>query len=75
MTTTPSIGGTGNDTLLGGGGTDSGDYGATTTAVAASLMTATVTGGAGSDTLSGIENLDRGTLARIRSTATRDRTS
>ena len=57
------VGGTGNDTLEGGGGTDTGDYGTSTTPVIANLVTATATGGAGSDVLSGIENLIGGSGA------------
>ena len=56
---TRSSEGPGNDTLAGGGGTDTGDYGAATTPVIASLVTATATGGAGSDVLSGDREPDR----------------
>ncbi|WP_295578622.1 CARDB domain-containing protein, partial [uncultured Lamprocystis sp.] len=52
-------GGLGNDTLSGGAGADTAAFGSATAAVTATL-TATggqATGGAGSDTLSGIENL------------------
>ena len=52
-------GGAGNDTLIGGTGTDTADYSDATGAVTVdlSVSTAQVTGGAGTDTLSGIENL------------------
>src|SRR5450631_2041240 len=53
------IGGQGNDTLIGGSGTDTADYSTATAAVTVNLS---MTGGqntvgAGTDTLSGIENL------------------
>jgi Ca2+-binding RTX toxin-like protein/carbon monoxide dehydrogenase subunit G len=53
------IGGAGNDTLIGGNGIDTADYSTATAAVTVNLsMTgAQNTGGAGTDTLSGIENL------------------
>ena len=54
--------------MAGGGGTDTGDYGAATTPVIASLVTATATGGAGSDVLSGVEEPDRRLRRGIRST-------
>jgi VCBS repeat-containing protein len=59
------IGGNGNDTLIGGAGddsldgganTDTADYGAATAAVTVDLTTRVATGGAGSDTLTSIEN-------------------
>lgn len=53
------IGGAGDDILNGGAGTDTASYATATSAVTVSLAIATAqaTGGAGSDTLSGIENL------------------
>jgi Ca2+-binding RTX toxin-like protein len=58
-------GGAGNDTLIGGAGVDIADYTRATTAITLSLAltTAQNTGGAGSDTLSGIEGLSGGTAA------------
>ena len=58
-------GGAGNDTLVGGAGVDIADYTTATTAITLSLAltTAQNTGGAGSDTLSGIEGLSGGTAA------------
>ncbi|MFO1009992.1 MAG: Ig-like domain-containing protein [Planctomycetota bacterium] len=58
-------GGAGNDVLSGGAGTDTGDYSDMTTAVTVdlNLTGAQNTGGAGIDTLSGIENLTGGTGA------------
>lgn len=52
-------GGAGNDTLIGGGGSDHADYGTATSGVTVSLAVtaAQATGGAGSDTLTLIENL------------------
>jgi len=52
-------GGLGNDILVGGAGTDTASYGTATAAVTVSLALATAqsTAGAGSDTMSGIENL------------------
>lgn len=52
-------GGAGNDTLTGGNGTDTLSYAAAASAVTANLATATAqnTVGAGSDTISGFENL------------------
>src|SRR5581483_1586614 len=48
----------GADVLIGGGGTDTADYSASTAAVTVNLATGTGTGGdAAGDTLSGIENL------------------
>ena len=48
-------GGAGNDALTGGAGLDTADYSDATAAVTVSLATGTATGGAGSDTLGGIE--------------------
>src|SRR5207302_896334 len=55
----PHQGGAGNDTLDGGDGTDTAGYSDAASAVTVSLAitTAQDTGGAGSDTLSNIENL------------------
>ena len=52
-------GGDGNDTLVGGAGSDTAAYNLATSAVVVNLATTTAqaTGGAGNDTLSGIENL------------------
>jgi Ca2+-binding RTX toxin-like protein len=52
-------GGTGNDTLIGGAGTDTVTYASATAAVTVNLATtaAQATGSAGSDTISGFENL------------------
>jgi Ca2+-binding RTX toxin-like protein len=52
-------GGAGNDTLIGGAGTDTAAYTSATAAVTVSLAitAAQNTGGAGTDTLSGVENL------------------
>ncbi|ACB97247.1 proprotein convertase P-domain-containing protein [Beijerinckia indica] len=52
-------GGLGNDTLIGGSGTDTVSYASATSGVTVSLAltTAQNTGGAGTDTLSGFENL------------------
>ena len=52
-------GGAGNDTLNGGGGTDTATYANATSAVTVSIsnVTGTAIGGAGTDTLIGIENL------------------
>jgi len=52
-------GGAGNDTLIGGGGNDTASYAGTTGAVTISLAIAgaQVTGGAGTDTLTGFSNL------------------
>jgi Ca2+-binding RTX toxin-like protein len=47
----------GNDSLVGGSGTDLADYWDAPAAVAADLATGRATGGAGSDTLGGIEDL------------------
>ncbi|MFL6843435.1 MAG: M10 family metallopeptidase C-terminal domain-containing protein [Allosphingosinicella sp.] len=53
------IGGAGNDTLIGGAGSDTANYNDATSAVTVNLSVAGPqnTGGSGSDTLSGIENL------------------
>lgn len=51
------LGGQGNDTLIGGQGIDTASYLTAIAAVTASLTSNTATGGAGSDTLNGIENL------------------
>ena len=58
-------GGAGNDPLIGGAGVDIADYSTATTAITVSLAVtiAQNTGGAGSDTLSGIEGLVGGTAA------------
>jgi Ca2+-binding RTX toxin-like protein len=58
-------GGAGNDTLKGGSGTDTVSYATATAAVTLSLAvtTAQATGGAGSDTLSSIENVTGSTYA------------
>ncbi|MBC2653579.1 VCBS domain-containing protein, partial [Novosphingobium aerophilum] len=50
-------GGLGNDTLIGGLGTDTASYAAAGSAVTVSLAAGTATGGAGSDSLAGIENV------------------
>ncbi len=49
------IGGLGNDTLDGGIGIDCADYGAATAAVVVSLLDGTASGGAGNDSLQGME--------------------
>lgn len=61
------IGGAGNDVLDGGAGTDTASYTGISAAVRVNLAisVAQVTGGSGSDTLSGIENLIGGTGADI----------
>jgi Ca2+-binding RTX toxin-like protein len=53
------IGGAGNDTMNGGAGTDTADYSTATAGVTVNLATTAAqnTGGAGTDTLSTIENL------------------
>jgi len=51
------IGGMGNDSLVGGLGMDTASYTTATAAVTVNLTTGLATGGAGSDTLSGIENI------------------
>lgn len=52
-------GGAGNDTLVGGSGTDTASYASAGSGVTVNLATATAqnTGGAGTDTISGFENL------------------
>jgi len=47
----------GDDVLLGGSGSDTADYGSATSGVNADLSGGTATGGAGNDTLIGIENV------------------
>ncbi len=49
------LGGTGDDSLLGGTGIDCADYAAATAAVVVSLIDGIATGGAGNDTLQGME--------------------
>ena len=51
------IGGAGNDTLNGGAGVDTASYAGATSGVNVNLVAGTATGGAGSDTLSLIENV------------------
>lgn len=51
------IGNAGNDTLLGGDGIDTVSYATATAKVIVNLAAGTATGGAGSDSLSGFENL------------------
>ncbi|MDH4385034.1 MAG: M10 family metallopeptidase C-terminal domain-containing protein [Caulobacter sp.] len=51
------IGGLGADQLIGGGGVDTADYGAALAAVIVDLKTGLVSGGAGADSLSGVENI------------------
>ena len=53
------IGGAGNDVLTGGGGNDTASYATSTAAVRVSLASSSAqnTGGAGTDTLSGVDNL------------------
>lgn len=51
------LGGAGNDTIDGGAGNDTSDYTTATSGIIANLSTGAVTGGAGSDTLTSIENL------------------
>lgn len=51
------IGGLGNDTLVGGNGIDTADYSGAGAGVTVSLATGNATGGAGTDTLSGVENV------------------
>jgi len=50
-------GGLGNDSIDGGDGADWAQYGGATAAVVANLVTGTATGGAGIDTLAGIEKV------------------
>lgn len=54
------IGGAGNDLLVGGTGNDTASYAGTATTVRANLTTGTASGGAGTDTLVGIESLTGG---------------
>jgi choice-of-anchor C domain-containing protein len=58
-------GGAGNDTITGGSGTDTASYSGAASAVTVNLATATAqnTGGDGTDTLSGMENLTGSTYA------------
>jgi Ca2+-binding RTX toxin-like protein len=51
------IGGLGDDQLVGGGGIDTADYGAALAGVIVDFKTGVASGGAGADSLSGIENL------------------
>jgi len=51
------LGGAGNDALVGGAGVDTSSYAGAAKAVTVNLATGLATGGAGSDTLTGIENL------------------
>jgi VCBS repeat-containing protein len=51
------IGGAGNDSIDGGSGVDSADYNSATAAVTVNLTTHVAAGGAGSDTLTSIENV------------------
>ena len=51
------VGGLGNDALIGGGGIDTVSYASAGSAVTVNLTTNLVTGGAGSDTLSGFRNV------------------
>jgi Ca2+-binding RTX toxin-like protein len=51
------VGGAGNDTLHGGDGIDTADYSGNGAAVSVNLTTGVASGGAGSDRLSGIENV------------------
>jgi Ca2+-binding RTX toxin-like protein len=51
------IGGAGDDWLIGGADNDTADYFHATSGIVANLASGTVTGGAGNDFLSGIENL------------------
>ena len=52
------IGGLGDDQLTGGDGIDTADYGASLAGVIVDLKTGVVSGGAGADSLSGIENIN-----------------
>lgn len=54
------VGGLGNDTLSGGDGYDVVDYSTATASLSISLIAGTATGGAGSDTLSGFEEIRGG---------------
>ena len=51
------IGGLGNDSLFGGIGVDTADYSAALLAVTVNLTTGLASGGAGNDTLTGVENV------------------
>jgi len=51
------VGGLGNDTLTGGLGIDTASYAGSASPVTVNLATGLATGGAGSDTLSGVENV------------------
>ena len=51
------IGGLGNDTLNGGNGIDTADYSGARSGITVNLATGLATGGAGADTLSGVENV------------------
>ncbi len=51
-------GGDGDDTIDGGSGTDTADYYGAVSAVTVNLLTALATGGAGSDVIAGIENIN-----------------
>lgn len=56
------LGGLGNDTLNGGAGIDTASYETATTAVTVNLLTGKATGGAGSDTISLVENVIGGAV-------------
>ncbi|GAA0646343.1 M10 family metallopeptidase C-terminal domain-containing protein [Brevundimonas lenta] len=51
------IGGSGDDALVGGAGLDTADYTGASAGVSVSLAAGLATGGAGSDTLTGVENI------------------
>ena len=53
-------GGLGNDQIVGGSGSDTADFSGATKPIAADLSLGTATGGSGSDSLAGIENLNGG---------------
>jgi Ca2+-binding RTX toxin-like protein len=57
------VGGLGNDSLIGGAGIDTASYAAATAAVQVDLTAGTAAGGAGTDTLSLIENVTGSGLA------------
>ena len=57
------IGGLGNDTLNGGAGTDTADYSGAGAAVTINLTTGAGSGGAGTETLTGVENVTGTTFA------------
>lgn len=59
------IGGLGNDTLNGGAGRDTADYTNASAGVTVNLATGLATGGAGSDTLTGIEDIRGSTFNDI----------